>query len=140
MLTAETKSGAKSPTYSALEKIINENKTWTTVGKENAEKIQVNSAVALNDFYNQNDELVSAKELKVDLFQVLRELKANEAERNTFDTDMLITSVKRVDANEDRGTPEYVEVSGAIFNFRNDLMPVQYTINDKAGMNYFLKD
>lgn len=136
-VTAETKSGAKSPTYSALEKIINENKTWTTVGKDNAEKIQVNTAVALNDFYNQNDELVSAKRAEGGFISSIRELKADETQRNTFDTDMLITNVKRVDANEEKGTPEYVEVSGAIFNFRNDLMPVQYTINDKAGMDYF---
>lgn len=136
-VTAETKSGAKSPTYSALARIIEENKTWTTVGKENAEKIQVNSAIALNDFYNQNDELVSAKRIEGGFISSIRELKADESQRNTFDTDMLITSVKRVEANEEKEIPEHVEVSGAIFNFRNDLLPVQYTIADKAGMEYF---
>lgn len=136
-VTAETKSGAKSPTYSALARIIEDNKTWTSVGKEGAEKIQVNSAVALNDFYNQNDELVSAKRIEGGFISSVRELKADESQRNTFDTDMLITSVKRIEANEEKEIPEHVEVSGAIFNFRNDLLPVQYTISDKSGMEYF---
>ena len=30
---------------------------------------------------------------------------------------MLITSVKRIEANEEKEIPEHVEVSGAIFNF-----------------------
>lgn len=136
-VTAETKSGAKSPTYSALARIIEDNKTWTSVGKEGAEKIQVNSAVALNDFYNQNDELVSAKRIEGGFISSIRELKADESQRNTFDTDMLITSVKRIEANEEKEIPEHVEVSGAIFNFRNDLLPVQYIISDKSGMEYF---
>lgn len=136
-VTAETKSGAKSPTYAALARIIEENKTWTTVGKDQAEKIQVNSAIALNDFYNQNDELVSAKRVEGGFISSIRELKADVSQRNTFDTDMLITNVKRVEANEEREIPEHAEISGAIFNFRNDLLPVTYTIADKAGMDYF---
>lgn len=136
-VTAETKSGAKSQTYSALQKIIAENKTVTTVGKDLAEKISVNSAVALNDFYNQNDELVSAKRVEGGFISTPRELKADETQRNTFDTDMLITNVKRVEADEEKEIKEHAVISGAIFNFRNDLLPVQYTISDKAGMEYF---
>lgn len=136
-VTPETKGGQKSPTYSMLAKIIQDNKTWTTVGKDAAEKIAVNSAVALNDFYNQNDELISAKRIEGGFVSTIRELKANPAERNTFDTDMLINSVKRIEANEEREIPEHLEVGGAIFNFRNDLLPVTYTITDKAGMDYF---
>lgn len=136
-VTAETKSGAKSPTYSALAKIIEENKTVTTVGKDLAEKVQVNSAVALNDFYNQNDELVSAKRVEGGFVSSVRELKSDETQRNKFDTDMLITNVKRVEADEEKEIKEHAVISGAIFNFRNDLMPIQYTISDKAGMEYF---
>lgn len=136
-VTEETKSGAKSSTYTALKRILDENKTVTTVGKDLAEKISVNSAVALNDFYNQNDELVSAKRVEGGFISTARELKADEAQRNTFDTDILITNVKRVEADEEKEIKEHVVISGAIFNFRNDLMPVQYTISDKAGMDYF---
>lgn len=132
-VTEETKSGA----YTALKRILDENKTVTTVGKDLAEKISVNSAVALNDFYNQNDELVSAKRVEGGFISTVRELKADEAQRNTFDTDILITNVKRVEADEEKEIKEHVVISGAIFNFRNDLMPVQYTISDKAGMDYF---
>lgn len=136
-VTAETKSGAKSSTYAALQRIITENKTVTTVGKDAAEKISVNSAVALNDFYNQNDELISAKRVEGGFISTARELKADVTQRNTFDTDILITNVKRVEADEEKEIKEHVVISGAIFNFRNDLMPVQYTISDKAGMDYF---
>ena len=98
-VTETTKSGAKSPTYTALKKIIDDNKTWSVVGKDAAQKIQVNSALGLNDFYNNNDELVSAKVNEggfVTLLPDNAELRP-EKERNTFNTDMVITSVKRIE-------------------------------------------
>lgn len=139
-VTEATKSGAKSPTYTALKKIIDDNKTWSVVGKDAAQKIQVNSALGLNDFYNNNDELVSAKVNEggfVTLLPDNAELRP-EKERNTFNTDMVITSVKRIEKDEEKNIPEdYCVIRGAIFNFRNAILPLEYTIKLKEGMKYF---
>ena len=139
-VTEETKSGAKSPTYTALKKIIDENRTWSTQGKDKAQKIQVNSALALNDFYNANDELISAKVNEggfVTLLLDTAELRP-EKERNTFNTDIVITSVKKVEKDEEKNIPEdYDVIRGAIFNFRNEVLPIEYTIKLATGMKYF---
>lgn len=139
-VTEETKSGAKSPTYTALKKIIDENRTWSTQGKDKAQKIQVNSALALNDFYNANDELISAKVNEggfVTLLLDTAELRP-EKERNTFNTDIVITSVKKVEKDEEKNIPEdYDVIRGAIFNFRNEVLPIEYTIKLTTGMKYF---
>ena len=58
-VTETTNSGAKNATFSTLKKIIEENNTWTTKGKDGATKVRIDTALALNDFYNNNDELVS---------------------------------------------------------------------------------
>jgi hypothetical protein len=139
-VTETTKSGAKSPTYTALKKIIDENRTWSSQGKDKAQKIQVNSALALNDFYNANDELVSAKVNEggfVTLLLDSAELRP-EKERNTFNTDIVITSVKKVEKDEEKNIPEdYDVIRGAIFNFRNEILPLEYTIKLATGMKYF---
>ena len=139
-VTEETKSGAKSPTYTALKKIIDENRTWSTQGKDKAQKIQVNSALALNDFYNANDELISAKVNEggfVTLLLDTAELRP-EKERNTFNTDIVITSVKKVEKKKKKNIPEdYDVIRGAIFNFRNEILPIEYTIKLATGMKYF---
>ena len=139
-VTETTKAGAKSPTYTALKKIIDENRTWADQGKDKAQKIQVNSALALNDFYNANDELVSAKVNEggfVTLLPDTAELRP-EKERNTFNTDIVITSVKKVEKDEEKNiTEEYDIVRGAIFNFRNEILPLEYTIKLATGMKYF---
>ena len=52
---------------------------------------------------------------------------------------MVITGVTRVDTNgqgEALAEP-YVTVRGAIFNFRNDLLPVDFKVKNAQGMEYF---
>ena len=50
---------------------------------------------------------------------------------------MVITKVTRIDANEERETPERVDIKGVIFNFRNEILPVVLTSTDEGGMDYF---
>lgn len=136
-VTETTNSGTKSSQWTALKKIIDENKTWVTVGKDAAQKVSVNTAIALNDFYNQNDELVSAKQNEGGFITFINELKP-ENERNTFDTDIVITGAEKVEKDEEKRIEEdFVRVRGAIFNFRNELLPVEYTIKNPDGMKYF---
>lgn len=135
-VTEITNSGAKSSQYTALKRIMDENKTWTVVGKDAAQKVSINSAIALNDFYNQNDELISAKQNEGGFITFINELKP-ENKRNRFDTDIVITGVSIVEADEEKDIKEHAVIKGAIFNFRNELLPVEYTILDKDGIKYF---
>lgn len=136
-VTETNKNGAKNATYANLKKIIDDNKTWTSVGKDDAQKVRVDTALALNDFYNNNDELVSAKTNEGGFVTLINEL-GEENERNTFSVDMVITTVTHVDKDEEKHIDEeYTLVRGAIFNFRNDLLPVDFKVKSKDGMKYF---
>ena len=136
-LTEITSSGKKNVTYGVLESIINGAKTWIEDGKDAALKVRVNTALGLNDFYNDKDELVSAKRNEGGFVNIIKDL-APEEERNTFKTDMLITSVVRVETDEENGIPEdYLKVRGAVFNFRNDILPVEFTCHYEKAFPYF---
>lgn len=138
-VTETTSAGNKNATYANLKKIIDEGKTWIANGKDEAQKVRIDTAIALNDFYSgeNNDELISVKTNEGGFVTLVNELGA-EGERNTFSADMVITGVKEVEANEERNEDAYVTVRGAIFNFRNSLLPVEFTVRHKDGMKYFL--
>jgi len=136
-VTETTSSGNKNATYANLKKIIEDNKTWILVGKDDAQKVKVDTALALNDFYTQDGNLVSAKTNEGGFVSFVTDL-CPEAERNTFTVDMVITSVNRIEADPEKNIEEdFVSVRGAIFNFRNDLLPIDFVVRHKDGMKYF---
>ena len=135
-VTETNKSGTKNATYATLKKIIDENKTWVTVGKDAATKVRIDTALALNDFYNNNDELVSAKTNEGGFVTIVNEL-GEVAQRNTFSVDMVITNVTHVDKDDEKNIKEHALVKGAIFNFRNDLLPVEFKVENEQGIKYF---
>ena len=137
-VTETTKAGGKNKTFGVLKKIIDEGKTWITVGKDEAFKVKIDTALDLNDFYsNSDDQLVSLKTNEGGFVDFVSELKP-EAERNAFKVDMLITNVTHIDADESKGILEpYASVRGAIFNFRNAILPMDFVIKNEAGMQYF---
>ena len=136
-VTETTKAGKKNATFAALKKIMDEGKTWIKDGKDNATKVKIDTALALNDFYVQDDALVSAKRNEGGFVTIVDKL-CDFSERNTFSADIVITNVNRVEADEEKGIEkDYVVVRGAIFNFRNELLPVEYIVKNDAGMNYF---
>ena len=138
-VTPTNKSGAENRTYSVLKRIIDENKTITSVGKDDATKVKIDTALALNDFYvseGDQDRLVSAKVNEGGFVTIINEL-GEEKERNRFTVDMVITNVNHIDADEEKGTKEHAIIRGAIFNFRNDLLPVEFKVESVDGIKYF---
>lgn len=135
-VTAMTKNGAKNGTYDILEKIINGAPTWLDNGKDNATKVRVDTSLDLNDFVSRDGEMVSAKRNEGGFVKIVNTLP-DEKERNRFTFDMVITSARRIEANEQSNAPEKVALRGAIFNFKNDLLPVELTVLNPDGMNYF---
>ena len=133
----QTNSGNKNATYTNLDKIINNGKTWITDGKEEALKVRIDTALSVSDFFTQDDRLITTKVNEGGFVSIISEL-AVENERNTFTTDMLITGTTRVEADPDKNiNKDYVVVKGYVFSFRNSILPVDFIVKNEEGMGYF---
>lgn len=139
--TASTSTGKTNQTYILLQNIIDGNYgTIMKDGKEKAAKIRVDSAIGLNEFYSDRsgkEELVSVKRNEGGFAHIADTIAEDEKTRNTFTCDMLITSVMRIEADEEKQIPEKVTVKGAIFDFRKSLLPVEFSALNPNAMNYF---
>jgi hypothetical protein len=133
-----TKNGGQDSRFVALKKIIDEGKTWLEYGKDEATKVRITgSTLDLNDFVSRDGTMVSVKRNENGFITIVNEFSEKE-ERNKFTVDMLITNVKRVEANEEHHVDkDYDIISGAIFNFRGDILPLDLVIKNDNGMNYF---
>ncbi len=139
-VTETTSKGAKNDTYAALKTIIESGKTVMLDGKDAATMVKVDTALGVNDFYtsrNGQEELVSAKRNEGGFVHIVNKL-ADEATRSTFEMDMLINGTRLVEANEERNIPaDYLVVKGAVFNFRNAILPVEFIVKNEGGIKYF---
>ena len=140
-VTATTSKGNANATFGVLKDIV-EGKLGTVMdrGVEGAAKLRIDSAIGLNDFYtdrNGEETLVSAKRNEGGFVHTVASLAEDEKARNTFKCDMLITKTKRIEADEEKKTPEKLEVSGYIFDFRNALLPVTFSALNPNAMDYF---
>lgn len=139
-VTETTSKGKQNATFNVLKNII-DGKTGTVVehGKENAGLLRIDSAIGLNEWYDKDNNLISQKRNEGGFVHVanLSEISDNEAQRATFNTDIVITGCTRQEANEERGIPEKVIVRGAIFDFRGSLLPVEFSAINQGAMNYF---
>jgi hypothetical protein len=140
-VTETTKNGNKNATYAALKKIINDNKTILTVGKDEATKVKIDSALGLNDFYtdrNGEETLVSAKRVTGGFVTIVSAIEEDEDKRNTFEVDMLINNVTHIDADEEKHIDkDFVRIKGVVFDFRNAILPVEFIVKSESGMKYF---
>ena len=140
-VTEKFGSGKPNDTYTTLKNIIDGTfGTYMKDGADKAIKLRVDSAIGLNEFYtdrNGTEELVSAKRNEGGFVHKVDVLDADEKVRNTFKADMIINNVNRIEADEEKKIPEKVVVKGAIFNFRKDLLPVEFSATNPNAMDYF---
>lgn len=140
-VTEVTSKGNKNATFSALKNIIDTNKTILTVGKDDAMMVKIDTALALNDFYtNRNDAetLVSAKRCEGGFVTIVSSVEDDENARCRFDEDILINNVRRIEADPEKNIDaDYVIVKGVVFDFRNAILPVEFTVRSEGGMKYF---
>ena len=140
-VTATTSAGKTNATFNTLMDIIDGvYKTIMKDGKDNATKVRIDSAIGLNEFYSDRtgkEELVSVKRNEGGFVHLANSLDEDESKRNTFTCDMLITGATRVEADEEKQIPEKVIVKGAIFDFRKNLLPVEFSATNPGAMNYF---
>ena len=139
-VTETTAKGTKNDTYAALKSIIETGKTVLVDGKDAATMVKVDTALGLNDFYtarNGEETLVSAKRNDGGFVHIVNKLCDTSA-RNTFEMDMLINGTRLVEADEERNIPaDYLVVKGAVFNFRNAILPVEFIVKNPNGIKYF---
>lgn len=137
-VTDKTKAGKPNATYAVLKKIVDGAPTILTSGKDAATKVSIDTALALNEWYDDSDQLISVKRNEGGFVKIVPELNADESVRSTFDTDMVITGVSHVEADSEKGIEnDYVILRGAIFNFKNDLLPMEFKVIDPIGMKWF---
>jgi hypothetical protein len=109
-------------------------------GMENAGLVRIDSAIGLNDFYtdrNGKEELVSAKRNEGGFVHVVNMIDEDEKNRNTFDADIIITEVTIKEADEEKNLPEKAIIKGAIFDFRNVLLPVEFSVTNPNAIAYY---
>lgn len=135
-VTPTTSSGAVNRNYAVLKSIIDGGRTWIENGKDAAMKVKCDTSFALNDFYANDGSLVSQMVQEGGFISTVAELSHPE-KRNSFILDLLITSVVRREADEEKGTLEHCEIRGAGFNFRNALLPMNFKLYNPQGMDYF---
>lgn len=141
-VTATTSKGRPNTTYAILDDIIENNKSVVAVGADEAVRLRAETSIGLNEFYsdrNGESTFVSNKRNEGGfLFYMSDPFNENIEQRSRFVTSMLITKIREVEADTERNLPAKVMVSGYIFDFRNALLPVEYTARAEKAMDYFL--
>lgn len=139
-VTETTSKGTKNETYTTLKNIIENGKTVLVDGKDAATMVRIDTALGLNDFYtNRNGEetLVQAKRNDGGFVHTTNKL-GDESVRNTFEFDMLINGTRLVEADPEKNIEnDYLIVKGAVFNFRNAILPVELVVKSAGGIKYF---
>lgn len=140
-VTAVTSNGKENASFITLSNIIN-GVIGSVMGHgaDRAGLLRIDSAIGLNEFYsdrNGKEELVSAKRNEGGFIHLANAIDEDENVRNTFECDMLITGTSHVEADEERNLPEKANVKGYIFNFRNDIMPVEFSVLNPRAISYF---
>ncbi len=127
-----TKKGTRNATYFELVKIM-EGATWVTQGKDNALKVKIDTAIALNDFYADDNTLVSAK-INEGGFVTTVDMLCPEERRSIFQADMLVTGAQLIEKDN---ADDVFLLKGAVFSFKNDLLPVEFVVRSPEGIKYF---
>lgn len=145
-VTATTSKGSVNATFTTLKNIIDgviPSVMGAPAGVE-AGLVRIDSAFGLNDFPTTDrttgqEIMVSVKRAEGGFVHTanLAEISEDENARASFKVDMLINSVSRKEANEERNLPEKMILKGAIFDFRKSLLPVEFTVLNPAAMDYF---
>ena len=120
------------PNYGILMQIMNENRTFETVGT-NAFKVRIDGSIYVDDFFTAAGQLASPKRIQGSFVHFMNDGQEIAAQPTKFDTEMLIESVEYKD--NDNG--DYLDVKGYVFNFRGEILPVSFSARSKQAIKYF---
>ncbi len=138
MTATYAKSGKPNQTFATIKKMIEEPKTWLKDGKDGAYMVDISGSLDLNDFISSDNQRVSAPRVTGSFLNLVQQIDPDESARNKFVADMVITRVTHVDADPDKNIEkDYTTIGGAVFGFRNALLPMEFKVTNPAGMNLF---
>lgn len=136
-------SGKENPAYKLLCDVI-AGKYCSIMGDgaEKASMFRIDSSIGLNEFMAEREGkevVVSVKRNDGGFIHAIDRLNEDENSRCTFDCDMLITNVKHIEPNEEKGYPEKAVVSGYVFNYNGAILPVDFSVPDSipGAIAYF---
>lgn len=140
-VTATTSKGGANANFTLLKNVV-DGVLGTVMkdGKDNAAKVSIDSNIGLNEFYsdrNGKEELISAKRNEGGFVRKIDVINEDEKLRNTFKCDMIITGTRRIDADPEKNLPEKLIIKGCIFDFRNAILPVEFSALNPHAMDYF---
>lgn len=121
----------KKDTFDVLNQII-ENGTTYEQAKTDASKVRVSAQIAVNDFFGRDGELVAAKTIEGSFVNFMT--TGISAEPATFEIDMLVDTAQEVTPEEGDA---YMKLSGNAFDFRGQLVPVDVTVKNPKGIEWF---
>lgn len=141
-VTEKTSNGGTNNTFVNLKNIIDGTVHTYMANKGKEDYVpayaRIDTSIGLNDFYPEND-LVSTKRNEGGFLHLINEneLNSDVTQRNSFRADMVITSINRVEADEENERPERMTVKGVIFDFRRGILPVEFVMYNPQGMELF---
>lgn len=106
-------------------------------GVDNAVKVRIDSALALNDWYRPDGELVSSIRNFNGFIHIVTD-KINPS--STFEVDMLIvssTDEMQKNADGDMEPTGSLILNGYIFDYAGKILPVKLLVENKEGVKYF---
>lgn len=140
-VTATTATGKANNTFNVLKAIIDGAPCVTKDGADKATKLRIDSAINLNEWYQDDQNLVTVKRVEGGFIHIINneELDGDEDQRSRFKCDMIIQSVIEREADPEKKLEAKVIVKGYIFNFRNQLLPVEFSAVNLDAQKYFLR-
>lgn len=136
----KTNKGGVNSTFANLHQLILENKTVEEVGVSDATRVRVDGSIDVNDFYGRDGQLVTGKRVRGSFLHFLNANEAISTERTpatSFEADVLIQSAAERESNDGS---TYVSISGFAFNYRNEILPVTFSVQSEGGKNFFLNE
>lgn len=121
--------GADNPKYSTLLKIADEGAAVHD-GATNPTRLRISSALELNDWTNQEGQMVSTLINSGAYINI----GGNDAKAE-FETDIVIKNTQpEIVKEEETGR---LFVNGLIFNYRGQALPVKFVVENKEGVEFF---
>ena len=132
--------GNENKTYGVLKSIIDSGKTIMGNPNEDATLVRLDPSISLNEWYrddNGTKTLVSTKRLTGGFAHVVPSINADEAARNKYECDMVITGTIFVEGDEEKKTSDKLIVKGCTFDFAGRMLPIELSVTNPNGIKYF---
>ena len=126
-----TKAGEKNPSFTSIEKVMNEFVSIAAGGEEKATKVRItNGSISVNEYYDGSGRLVSYPRVTTSF---VSEVTGNFNPEATFDLVMVVDSMKEVvDSDGVPVEPEKFMINGSIVQYGGNVDCISLVANSPA--------